>query len=52
MFLADVAAWQQAYESVKPRVLDIVEEVIGECINPPDPRSAHTPLDRSGPHAA
>jgi dienelactone hydrolase len=25
--------WPQAYQSVKPRVLDILDEIIGECAN-------------------
>ena len=36
----------QAYRSVSPRVLDIIDEIIGECVNPPDPRYDQSPLDR------
>ena len=36
----------QAYRSVSPRVLDIIDEIIGECVNPPDPRYSDSPLDR------
>ena len=36
----------QAYQSVKPRILDIIEEIVGECVNDPEKRPG--PLKKVG----
>ncbi len=36
----------QAYQSVKPRVLDIFDEIIGECVNSRSPAAGKSNDDR------
>ena len=36
----------QAYQSVKPRILDIMAEIVGECVNDPEKRPG--PLKKVG----
>ena len=36
----------QAYQSVKPRVMDIMAEIVGECVN--DPQKRRTVLNKVG----
>jgi alpha-beta hydrolase superfamily lysophospholipase len=36
----------QAYQSVKPRVLDIFDEIIGECVNSRSPASGKSKENR------
>lgn len=38
----------QAYQSVKPRILDIIEEIVGECVN--DPEKRPNLLKKAGDH--
>ena len=38
----------QAYQSVKPRIIDIVSEIVGECVNEPEKRPSA--LKKVGDH--
>ena len=44
--IRESAGCLQAYQSVKPRIQDIMDEIVGECVN--DPKQRPSPVSRLG----